>query len=188
MVKLNIRNINLFIENKCQIMKIIGKLGYLSIDEVSIYKGLYRDRFLTSGNEALTFELYKHQTPDLKLERDYDISLKLKMSSVKYVHIQRFIVHLTNYFQQFNQLQDALGRMRATSLGKNVEYTVQRGTRILLNVHADTPIIIIPHHFKSNDALVFNLGNIKIENKFLIAGSKGTINYEKMQKSGETEN
>ena len=187
MVKLNIRNINLFIENKCQIMKIIGKLGFLSIDEVSIYKGLYKDRFLTSGNEALTFELYKHQTPDLKLARDYDISLKLRMSSVKYVHIQRFIVHLTNYFQQFNQLQDALGRMRASSLGKYVEYTVQRGTRILLDVHADTPIIVIPHHFKSNDALVFNLGNVKIENKFLIAGSKGTLNYEKIEKSGELE-
>ena len=183
MVNLNIHNINLFIENKCQIMKIIGKLGFLSIDEVSIYKGLYKDRFLTSGSEALTFELYKHQTPDPSLSREFDISLKLRMSSVKYVHIQRFIVHLTNYFNQFNQLQDALGRMRAVSLGKNVEYTVQRGTRILLNVYADTPIIIIPHHFKSNDALVFNLGNIKIENKFLIAGSKGTLNYEKLNKN-----
>ena len=42
------------------------------------------------------------------------------MSSVWYVHTQRFIMEILAFVQHFNQLQDILGRMRAASDGKKV--------------------------------------------------------------------
>lgn len=111
--------------------------------------------------------------------REYDNSLKLRMSSVKYIHTQRFVTGLTNYFQQFNQLQDALSRMRALSLGEGTinNLTLQRASRIKLDIQTQTPIIVIPIHTESKDALIFNLGNINIENSFLRSSDEGTLSY-----------
>ncbi len=119
--KFNINNLLTLIESKADYMKLIGKLGYLTICDVSANKGLYRNRFQTSGHEALNFEFFKY-TANLKptvkqIKYAYDVFLKIRVNSIKYLHIQRFIVELTNYFQQFNQLQDALSRMRASSIG-----------------------------------------------------------------------
>ena len=58
--------------------------------------------------------------PDPGLQRDYDIKVKLKMSSVRYVHTNRFQSEFVAFLQHFLQLQDVLGRMRAASAGKKV--------------------------------------------------------------------
>lgn len=172
MAKLKINNIKAFIESRPDHLKSTGELGSLIIYDVSAHKGLYTDRFLTSGNQALEFEFFKHLGSNDQLEElhDFDMSLKLKMSSVKYVHTQRFIMSLTSYFQQFNQLQDALGKMRAISLGqKSIQYTAQRGSRLRLDIQTEAPIIVIPLNSTSAEVLVFNLGNIEIKNKFLVS-------------------
>ncbi len=125
--KFNIHNLLTLIESKADYIKLVGKLGYLTICDVSLNKGFYRNRFQTSGNEALNFEFFKYTanlSPTAKqIKYSYDIFLKIRANSVKYLHIQRFISELTNYFQQFNQLQDALSRMRASSIG-NFEFLV----------------------------------------------------------------
>jgi hypothetical protein len=55
----------------------------------------------------------------------------------------------------------------------------RRATRLLLDIHAKTPIILIPINKQSNELLVFKLGDIKINNKFLVDGEQGTLNYQK---------
>ena len=48
------------------------------------------------------------------------MSLKLRMSSVQYVHTKRFQTELVVFFQHYLQLQEVLGRMRAASEGNEV--------------------------------------------------------------------
>lgn len=172
LAKFRINKVKAYVESRPDFLKSNGKLGSLVIYDISEHNGLYVDRFLTSGKQALEFEFFKHIGPlDLLDElHDFDIYLKLNMSSVKYVHTQRFIVSLTSYFQQFNQLQEALGKMRALSVGQtNIAYTAQRSSRIKLDIQTEAPIIVIPLNNKSTEALVFNLGNIEVKNKFLVA-------------------
>ena len=68
-----------------------------------------------------TFDpINRYGLPDFALQRAYDISLKLRMSSVRYIHTNRFQSELLAFAQHFLQLQDVLGRMRAASAGKKV--------------------------------------------------------------------
>ena len=64
--------------------------------------------------------LHRYGLPDFDQQRECDMSLKLRMSSVRYIHTQRFLTELIAFVQNFLQLQDVLGRMRAASVGKKV--------------------------------------------------------------------
>lgn len=66
------------------------------------------------------FDLYRYGIPDPYLQREYDMQLKLRMSSVRYTHTNKFHAEMLGFVQQFLQLQDLLGRMRAASAGKKV--------------------------------------------------------------------
>ena len=68
----------------------------------------------------MSFDFSKYGTPDPNLLREYDMRLKLHMSSVQYVHTKRFQTELVVFFQHYLQLQEVLGRMRAASEGNEV--------------------------------------------------------------------
>jgi len=53
--------------------------------------------------------------------REYDVCVKLTMSSVRYVHTQHFMQETFAFVQNFNKLQDILGRSRALASGKKVD-------------------------------------------------------------------
>jgi hypothetical protein len=168
--KLKINQVKAFIEAREECVKAKGQLGSLIILDASEHRGLYSDRFLTTGRQALEFEFLKYNGPLAinEIKNDFESSLKLKMSSFKYVHTQRFVISLANYFQQFNQLQDSLGKMRAISIGlKNISYEAQRSSRVKLNIKGEAPIIVIPLNSRSKEVLVFNLGKIELKNEFV---------------------
>lgn len=78
------------------------------------------------------FFFYRYGLPDPGLQRDCDIQVKLKMSSVRYVHTNRFQSEFVAFLQHFLQLQDVLGRMRAASAGMKVCMSVDRFLHSLL--------------------------------------------------------
>lgn len=66
---------------------------------------------------------FRYGLPDFTQVRDFDISVELKMSSIRYVHTNRFQSELVAFCQHFLQLQDVLGRMRAASAGQRVHFS-----------------------------------------------------------------
>lgn len=62
----------------------------------------------------------RYGRPDLLLKREFDMSVKLRMSSVRYIHTARFQNEVVAFFQQFSQLQDMLGQIRASTAGREV--------------------------------------------------------------------
>ena len=161
-----------------------GRLGSLSVTDRTPHGHRYRHKFLTSGTEALTFQLFKYGSPDFNMLRDCDMRLKIKMASVIYIHTQRFATELIHVIQQFSQLQTIVEKWRAIRAGQNV-YENMRGTRVSLSVCAGSPVIFLPlcGEVGSGDKmLVADLGLLEISNKFLWAGDKGTIS--KIEREG----
>jgi len=58
--------------------------------------------------------------PDPDVLREFDVSVTLSMTSVWYIHTHRFLQEILAFAQNFNQLQDVLGRSRASTIGKKV--------------------------------------------------------------------
>ncbi|XP_042225636.1 vacuolar protein sorting-associated protein 13D-like isoform X3 [Homarus americanus] len=155
-------------------LTLTGRLGSLSLVDCTSHGHLYREKFITAGNEAMTFQVFRYGHEDPNMQRECDIRVKLKMSSVMYIHTHRFASELTQFVQEFNQLRDIVSRWRATSAGLEVaDYS--RGSRVSLDISAGSPVIFLPMSSCSETLLVADLGSLTITNKFLWAGSKGTI-------------
>ncbi|XP_022802556.1 vacuolar protein sorting-associated protein 13D-like isoform X2 [Stylophora pistillata] len=164
-----------------------GKLSSLSVTDMSPHGSLYREKFTTFGDEALSFNFHKYGTPDPDLQRENDMSLKLRMSSVQYVHTKRFQTELVVFFQHYLQLQEVLGRMRAASEGNEVSWMIGRGSRVALDVKAGNPVILVPRSAKSSHMLVADLGNLTVNNGFLWEGSPGTLEHSKRRQRASSQ-
>ncbi|XP_035798448.2 intermembrane lipid transfer protein VPS13D isoform X2 [Amphiprion ocellaris] len=160
-----------------------GSLGSLSLSDLTPHGDLYRERFTTQGGEALIFNILKYGQPDPYLQRECDIKVSLQMASVQYVHTQRFQAEVVAFIQHFTQLQDVLGRQRAAMEGQAVRDHPQRASRVLLDVEAGAPVILIPESSQSSRVIVANLGQLRVQNCFLPAGAHGTFSLrDKVEK------
>ncbi|XP_076064677.1 vacuolar protein sorting 13D isoform X4 [Oratosquilla oratoria] len=157
-----------------------GRLGSLSLIDMTPQGALYREKFMTAGSEAMTFQIFKYGLPDRNLLRECDIRMKLRMSSVMYTHTQRFAMKLTQFVQEFNQLNDIMSRWRATSAGLKV-FDDRRSSRVSLDISAGSPVIFLPMSSRSDVLLVADLGSLTIVNKFLFMGSQGSISKVQRQ-------
>ncbi|XP_069335464.1 intermembrane lipid transfer protein VPS13D [Eulemur rufifrons] len=155
-----------------------GSIGSLSLSDLTSHGEFYRERFTTSGEEALIFQTFKYGRPDPLLRREHDVRVSLQMASVQYVHTQRFQAEVVAFIQHFTQLQDVLGRQRAAIEGQTVRDQAQRCSRVLLDIEAGAPVLLIPESSRSNNLIVANLGKLKVKNKFLFAGFPGTFSLQ----------
>ncbi|XP_025027200.1 vacuolar protein sorting-associated protein 13D isoform X1 [Python bivittatus] len=160
-----------------------GSIGSLSLSDLTSHGELYRERFTTSGEEALTFQVYRYGQPDPSLQRECDMRVSLRMASVQYIHTQRFQAEVISFIQHFTQLQDVLGRQRAAVEGQTVRDQAQQAARILLDLEAGAPVLLIPESSTSSHLIVANLGKLKVKNRFLFAGSSGTFSLKDKQDS-----
>ncbi|XP_019746384.1 vacuolar protein sorting-associated protein 13D isoform X5 [Hippocampus comes] len=164
-----------------------GSLGSLSLSDLTPHGDLYRERFTTCGGEALIFNIHRYGMPDPYLEREYDIKVSLLMASVQYVHTQRFQAEVVAFIQHFTQLQDVLGRQRAAMEGQAIRDHPQRASRVLLDIEAGAPVIIIPESSTSKRVIVANLGQLRLQNCFLPAGAHGTFSTRDKEPSENAE-
>lgn len=103
--KANVSNAHFVISKYGQSKTVEGKLGSISLMDLTLHGAIYRERFLTSGYEALNF-LYRQDGPKLNgRSMNCDAKLKIQMSSVKYVHTKRFVAEIQAFFKEFQQLQ-----------------------------------------------------------------------------------
>ncbi|XP_056131507.1 intermembrane lipid transfer protein VPS13D [Lampris incognitus] len=163
-----------------------GSLGSLSLSDLTPHGDLYRERFTTQGGEALVFNIHKYGEPDPCMERECDIKVSLQMASVQYVHTQRFQAEVVAFIQHFTQLQDVLGRQRAAMEGQAVHEHPQRASRVLLDIEAGAPVLVIPESSRSPRVIVANLGQLRVRNSFLPAGTHGTFSLQDKERASST--
>ena len=119
---------------------------------------------MSRGKEAFNFQFFKFGKPDESLARPQDATLKIRMSSVIYVHTQRFYSELFAFFNTFQDLMSKEnGRPppnsptkvgpRGTPKKKPAVRILpaeaspqqsQRGSRILVDLEAGSPLLILP--------------------------------------------
>ncbi|XP_037089594.1 LOW QUALITY PROTEIN: vacuolar protein sorting-associated protein 13D-like [Pollicipes pollicipes] len=145
-----------------------GHLGALALVDLTRHGALYRERFVTSGPEAVHFDLVRYQAPDPGLQRPFDLQLRLHMASVLYVHTQRFLTELLQFCAHFTQLQELLSRLQA---GSDVELS-SRGSRVSLDVQAGAPVLLLPLSARSPHLLVADLGRLRVTNAFVFSGAE----------------
>lgn len=162
--KANISNASVHILKSSDKTKISGSLGSMSLLDLTPHGRLYRERFLSSGREALNFQYSSYTDAQ---DRPHDAQLKLKMSAVHYVHTQRFLAELQAFFGHFSQLRAVMVNLR-TDEGTVVDMH-ERDMRLSLELHAGAPVILLPVSSRSEELILLNLGELSAHNSFKLS-------------------
>lgn len=115
--KANISNVEISVKTSPVFKEVKGRLGSMSLLDLTLHGQLYREKFITSGKQALVF----HYIRNSEGKSDYDSQLSLEMSSVTYVHTKRFVAELQAFFNHFTQLQAVMKSIRAATSGQMVK-------------------------------------------------------------------
>ncbi|XP_020712491.2 intermembrane lipid transfer protein Vps13D isoform X3 [Athalia rosae] len=162
--KANISNASVHILKSDDKTKISGSLGSMSLLDLTPHGRLYRERFLSSGREALNFQYLSYNDAQ---ERPHDAQLKLKMSAVHYVHTQRFLAELQAFFGHFSQLRTVMVNRIRTDEGPSMDVN-ERDMRLSLELHAGAPVILLPVSSRSEELILLNLGELSAHNSFKV--------------------
>ncbi|XP_036356919.1 vacuolar protein sorting-associated protein 13D isoform X3 [Octopus sinensis] len=165
---------------------VVGQLGSISVLDQSPYGLNFREKFISVGDQALTFDIFKYAGDDPGMQRAYDLCVKLHMATVQYTYTDRFQSEVTAFCMHFLQLHDRMGRIRAASIGKKISASMIRNARIKMNIEADSPVILLPYSYKTTGLLVAELGRLSVTNQFLLDGSIGTIKGRQYNSANST--
>lgn len=188
LAKANVSNAH-FVVRKMNHEKIVkGKLGSVSLNDSTIHGALYRERFLTSGNEALSFTYSRDEPKRLTEPRELssEALLKIKMASVRYVHTKRFIAEIQIFFNEFQGLQTPT-LIRKIKSSESRSSLQQKPTQLSLSIKAGSPIILLPLSAKSNKVIVADLGEFSLRNSFHFASDTNNVISVRKNENGPDE-
>ena len=94
-----------------------GGLALISVVDLTDRAHYYRDRFATTGQQALRFKVFRYGRPDPNMEREWDMNVEVELGSVRYLHTMRFLKEVLAFCMHFPQLIDAFQRMKELARG-----------------------------------------------------------------------
>ncbi|EDW41305.1 GM25370 [Drosophila sechellia] len=149
-----------------------GCLGSVSVNDLTKYGNIYKQKFLTSGTEALNF-VYKKKLVDLDALKtlDTDSTLRINMSAVHYIHTKRFSTELHVFVKDLLQLQTPVIR----KLKKHGSEQNMRPSKMKLVIQADSPVIVLPSSYNRNEVIIAYLGQFSLKNSFHFASDNNII-------------
>nr|CAD7268212.1 unnamed protein product [Timema shepardi] len=115
----NISHLTVRVNTRHSDQSIEGRLGSMSLMDLTHHGQLYREKFTLSGLEALSFTMIRNTRPNLDSSPPFDSHLKIEMSSVLYVHTSRFVAEIQEFFHSFSRLQDVVESIRAATAGND---------------------------------------------------------------------
>ncbi|KAH8405411.1 hypothetical protein KR222_011448 [Zaprionus bogoriensis] len=166
--KINVSNATFSIIQEATFKSIEGCLGSIAVYDLTKFGYVYKERFLTSGSEALNF-VYKRMLNQRGSATSIktDAVLRINMSSVHYIHTKRFIVELHLFIKELVQLQSPVIK-KLKKQNVNSDRRVQ-SSKIKLCIQAASPIIVLPACYNSNHVLIAYLGQFTLNNSFHFA-------------------
>jgi hypothetical protein len=162
---------------------ISGRIGAVSLRDLTPAGALYPDVFSTVGDDMLMFKLttLPKGGEDAVVYADqgcYEVAqrpgapklavsskMEVRMGSIRYVHTRRFVTQLANFAAQLQNTQQVLKQMRLMAAGVVAELQKVSYTSLLrLDVKIDSPVVVVPRNSLSTDVIEADLGRTTMQN------------------------
>ncbi|XP_059141648.1 intermembrane lipid transfer protein VPS13A-like [Physella acuta] len=155
--------------HKMGVSALMRKIELLDPDPRTKYPKI----FSVSGEEMFKFEMvqYNHGTAGHRFDNisAIDMDIFLQLGKAQLVFVNKFVLSLLNFLDNFNlakaKLDEASQAVKEASLdvAKNFQ---EKAPRIKLEISLKAPLLVIPKSSRSKLALIINLGDINLVNKF----------------------
>nr|XP_033776023.1 vacuolar protein sorting-associated protein 13C isoform X2 [Geotrypetes seraphini] len=93
----------------------------------------------------------------------------LKVGCIRIVYLHKFLMSLLNFLNNFQTAKERLSAATAQAAEKaasSVRDLTERSFRLLMEINVKAPVIVIPESSVSQNAVVIDLGLIKVQNEF----------------------
>uniref|UniRef100_A0A8V0ZTJ1 Vacuolar protein sorting 13 homolog C n=1 Tax=Gallus gallus TaxID=9031 RepID=A0A8V0ZTJ1_CHICK len=107
-----------------------------------------------------------------------DGTVSLKVGCIQVVYLHKFLVSLLTFLNNFQTAKEALSAATVQAAEKaatSVKDLAQRSFRLAMDIHLKAPVIVIPQSSVSFNAIVVDLGLIKVQNRFSLASPEGSL-------------
>eukprot|EP00062_Callorhinchus_milii_P002445 gi/632938634/ref/XP_007905785.1/ PREDICTED: vacuolar protein sorting-associated protein 13C [Callorhinchus milii] len=132
------------------------------------------------GKEVFNFNLILY--PNAVVSETYtdmskvDGKITLQVGCIQIVYLQKFIMSLLNFFDNFQTAKEAISAATAQAAEKaasSVKDFAQKSFRLSMDIHLKAPVIIVPESSTSTNAVVADLGLITVRNEFTLNPAEG---------------
>uniref|UniRef100_A0A672USM2 Vacuolar protein sorting 13 homolog C n=1 Tax=Strigops habroptila TaxID=2489341 RepID=A0A672USM2_STRHB len=106
-----------------------------------------------------------------------DGSVSLKVGCIQIVYLHKFLTSLLTFLNNFQTAKEALSAATVQAAEKaatSVKDLAQRSFRLAMDIHLKAPVIVIPQSSVSPNAIVIDLGLIKVQNQFSLVSPEGS--------------
>ncbi|XP_021263276.1 vacuolar protein sorting-associated protein 13C [Numida meleagris] len=107
-----------------------------------------------------------------------DGTVSLKVGCIQIVYLHKFLVSLLAFLNNFQTAKEALSAATVQAAEKaatSVKDLAQRSFRLAMDIHLKAPVIVIPQSSVSFNAIVVDLGLIKVQNQFSLVSPEGSL-------------
>ncbi|KAM5178815.1 intermembrane lipid transfer protein VPS13C isoform 1-T1 [Callospermophilus lateralis] len=146
-------------------------------------KTVHKQAVSIMGNEVFRFNLDLY--PDATEGDSYtdmskvDAVLSLNVGCIQIVYLHKFLMSLLNFMNNFQTAKEALSAATAQAAEKaatSVKDLAQRSLRVSFYIDLKAPVIIIPQSSISTNAVVVDLGLIRVQNHFSLVSGEDSLN------------
>ncbi|XP_036909925.1 vacuolar protein sorting-associated protein 13C isoform X2 [Sturnira hondurensis] len=179
-IKIQGLDASLFLQSRKQ--SLFARLENIIVTDVDP-KTVHKKAVSIMGNEVFRFnlDLYPNAT-----EGDFytDMSkvdgvVSLNVGCIQIVYLHKFLMSLLNFLNNFQAAKEALSAATAQAAEKaatSVKDLAQRSFRVSVNIDLKAPVIVIPQSSISTNAVVVDLGLIRVQNHFSLVSGEDCLN------------
>ncbi|XP_068000131.1 intermembrane lipid transfer protein VPS13C isoform X2 [Melanerpes formicivorus] len=106
-----------------------------------------------------------------------DGTVSLKVGCIQIVYLHKFLMSLLTFLNNFQTAKETLSAATVQAAEKaatSVKDLAQRSFRLAMDIHLKAPVIVIPQSSVSPNAIVIDLGLIKVQNQFCLVSPEGS--------------
>ncbi|KAG8507019.1 Vacuolar protein sorting-associated protein 13C, partial [Galemys pyrenaicus] len=180
--EIKIQGLNSSLSLQSRKQSLFARLENIIVTDVDP-KTIHKKAVSIMGNEVFRFNLDLY--PDATEGDSYtDMSkvdgvVSLNVGCIQIVYLHKFLMSLLNFLNNFQIAKEALSTATAQAAEKaatSVKDLAQRSFRVSVNIDLKAPVIVIPQSSVSTNAVVVDLGLIRVQNQFSLVSGEDFLN------------
>ncbi|XP_051484024.1 intermembrane lipid transfer protein VPS13C isoform X2 [Apus apus] len=174
---IRIKGMDASVAMKTKKIKVFSRLEDIVITNVDP-KTIHKKAVSMMGDEVFRFHMSLY--PDATAGKAYtdmsrvDGKMSLKVGCIQIIYLHKFFMSLLNFLNNFQTAQEALTAVTvqaAEMAASSMKDFAKKSFRLLMDVNLKAPVIVVPESSTSCNALVADLGLIRVQNEFKLVSS-----------------
>ncbi|XP_056428779.1 intermembrane lipid transfer protein VPS13C isoform X2 [Hyla sarda] len=159
-------------------IEVFARLKDIVVNDVNP-KTIHKKAVCIMEDEVFNFNLTLYpdatQGDSYKNVSKVDGNISLKVGCIRIVFLNKFLMSFMDFLNNFQTAKEKVSAATAHAAQRaatRVKGLAERSFRLLMDVHLKAPVIVIPQSSTSNNAIVADLGLLKINNAFSLVSSE----------------